>query len=153
MREATPRTALLPHAAPANPCRRLLLFAIRRMAADGIADAHAAHAILTGFGIGYRRPLVLMRALMVELSRVSSVRLTVALCYCPRMTCDEAKLVALIAGSLTEPESVHRALNRLLHVRTCLGVLVSAQAVAAAFSDLGMPLAHDCNPCMRDDPF
>ena len=153
MRPTESSPALLPHAAPASPYRRLLLFAIRRMAAGGIADAHAAHAIFTGFGLGYRRPLVLMRALMAELSRVSSVRLTVAPCCCPRMTNDEAMLIALIAEAPTEPENVHGALNDLLHVHTCLGVLVSAQAVAAAFHDLGMPLGDDCNICKLDDPF
>lgn len=152
MREASPQT-LLPHAAPASPYRRLLLFAIRRMAAGGIADAHAAHAIFTGFGLGYRRPLVLMRALMAELSRVSTAKLTVAPCCCPRMTCDEAMLVDLIAEAPTRPEAVHLALNGLLHARTCLGVLVSAQAVAAAFHDLGMPLDTDCVLRNCDDPF
>ena len=152
MRQTSPQT-LLPHAAPASPYRRLLLFAIRRMAAGGIADAHAAHAILTGFGLGYRRPLVLMRALMSELSRVSTVKLTVAPCCCARMTCDEAMLVGLIAESQSEPEAVHEALSRLLHVRTSLGVLISAQAVSGAFHDLGMPLGSDCGFRNRDDPF
>src|ERR1700761_128514 len=96
-RETLPSPALVPHAAPASPYRRLLLFAIRRMAAGGIADAHAAHAIFTGFGLGYRRPLVLLRALMAELSRVSTAKLTVAPCCCARMTRDEAMLLDLIA--------------------------------------------------------
>jgi hypothetical protein len=144
MRETDPQT-LLPHAAPASPYRRLLLFAIRRMAAGGIGDAHAAHAIFTGFGLGYRRPLVLLRALMAEVSRVSTAKLTVAPCCCPRMTSNEAMLVDLIADAARQPEAVHAALNGLLHVRNSLGVLVSAQAVAAAF--------HDCVPRNRDDPF
>ncbi len=152
MRQTDAKT-LLPHAAPASPYRRLLLFAIRRMAAGGITDAHAAHAIFTGFGLGYRRPLVLVRALMAELSRVSTAKLTVAPCCCPRMTSDEAMLVDLIAEAPDRPDSVHLALNGLLHVRTSLGVLVSAQAVAAAFHDLGMPLYDDCVLRNRDDPF
>ena len=90
MRHMEPSTTLLPHAAPASPYRRLLLFAIRRMAAGGIADAHAAHALFTGFGIGYRRPLILLRALMAEVSRVSTTRLSVAPCCCVRMTRDDA---------------------------------------------------------------
>ena len=153
MRENSPQKTLLPHAAPASPYRRLLLFAIRRMAAGGVADAHAAHAIFTGFGLSYRRPLVLIRALMAELSRVSTAKLTVAPCCCPRMTCDEAMLVDLIGDAMCRPENVHEALSELLHVRTCLGVLTSAQAVAAAFHDLGMPLESDCALRNRDDPF
>ena len=153
MRPTESSPALLPHAAPASPYRRLLLFSIRRMAAAGIGDAHAAHAIFTGFGLGYRRPLVLLRALMAELSRVSTARLTVAPCCCPRMTRDEAMLLDLITEAPTRPEQVHSALSGLLHVRSCLGALSSAEAVAAAFTDLGMPLDGDCNFCNRDEAF
>ena len=153
MRSTDHSPALLPHAAPASPYRRLLLFAIRRMAAGGIADAHAAHAIFTGFGLGYRRPLVLLRALMAELSRVSSAQLKVAPCCCPRMTSDEAMLVDLIAEAPLRPSEVHQALRDLLHVKACPGALSSAEAVASAFADLGMPLTDDCSPCNRDGPF
>src|SRR5881628_304358 len=90
MRSTEPSPELLPHAAPAHPYRRLLLFAVRRMAAGGIADAHAAYALFTGFGLGYRRPLILLRALMAEVSRVSAAQLKVAPCCCARMTRDEA---------------------------------------------------------------
>ena len=140
MRSTEPTSTLLPHAAPASPYRRLLLFAIRRMAAGGIGDAHAAHAIFTGFGLGYRRPLVLLRALMAELSRVSTVQLKVAPCCCPRMTRDEAMLLDLIADAPTWPLQVHQAMGDLLQVYDCLGALSSAAAVANAFADMGMPL-------------
>ena len=153
MRSSEQSPNLLPHAAPASPYRRLLLFAIRRMAAGGIADAHAAHAIFTGFGLTYRRPLMLLRALMAEVSRVSAVQLKVAPCCCPRMTTDEAMLLDLIGEAPTSPRDVHRALGDLLHVRGCLGVLASAEAVANAFADLGMPLLSDCNSCKRDGAF
>ncbi|WP_420137852.1 DUF6628 family protein [Sphingomonas sp.] len=143
MRDTDPQT-LLPHTAPADPYRRLLLYAVRRMAVGGIADAHAAHAFFTGFGLGYRRPLVLLRALMAELARVAGSKLTVAPCCCQRMTSDEAALLDLIADSPANPDGVHLGLSGLLHVRTCLGVLVSAQAVATSFHDLGMPLHADC---------
>ncbi|WP_205412185.1 DUF6628 family protein [Sphingomonas crusticola] len=152
MRETEPRT-MLPHAAPASPYRRLLLFAIRRMAVGGIGDAHAAHAMFTGFGLGYRRPLVLLRALMAELARVAATKLTVAPCCCTRMTHDEAMLLELIAESPASPEAVHEAMRGMLQTRTCLGALMSAQAVAVAFHDLGMPLQGDCVSRNRDDPF
>ena len=140
MRSLEPSPALLPHAAPASPYRRLLLFAIRRMAVGGTSDAHAAHAIFTGFGLSYRRPLVLLRALMAELARVSTVQLMVAPCCCSRMTRDEAMLLDLIAEAPTQPGQVHQAMGDLLRVRSCLGALGSAEAVASAFADLGMPL-------------
>jgi len=144
MRHMKSSTALLPHAAPASPYRRLLLFAIRRMAAGGIADAHAAHAFFTGFGVGYRRPLVLLRALMTELSRVSTARLSVAPYCCARMTREENILLRSIALAQADPRTAHDELRRLLHVRSCIGVLSSGQAVAGAFADFGMPLESDC---------
>ena len=153
MRSTEQSSALLPHAAPVSPYRRLLLFAIRRMAAGGITDAHAAHAIFTGFGLGYRRPLVLLRALMLELSRVSSAQLKVAPCCCQRMTHDEAMLLDLIAEAPTRPRQVHQALGKLLHVHGCLAALSCAEAVANAFADLGMPLGDDCNNCNGDEAF
>ena len=153
MRPTEHSPTLLPHAAPVSPYRRLLLFAIRRMAAGGISDAHAAHAIFTGFGLGYRRPLVLLRALMAELSRVSAAQMKVAPCCCPRMTRDEAMLLDLIAEAPSQPSQVHQALGDLLHVRACLGALGSAEAVANAFADLGMPLLDDCNLRNRDGAF
>jgi hypothetical protein len=146
------QTIILPYAVPASPYRRLLLFGLRRMAAGGINDAHAAHAFFTGFGLTYRRPLILLRALMAEVSRISTQRLTVAPCCCPRMTEDEALLIGIIATANGDPDSAHRALTRLLHVRTCLGALGSAQAVSAAFADCGMPL-DDCTSCNSDEAF
>lgn len=151
MRPATP--ALLPHAVPENPYARLLLFAIRRMAAGGIGDAHAAHALFTGFGLGYRRPLVLVRALMAEASRVSAIRLVVAPCCCLRMSEAEAVLLAAIQAADVDPQGAHDALSRLLCVRECLGLVTSAQAVAASFADQGMPLNDGCSFCNRDEAF
>lgn len=137
----SPVPALLPHAAPECPYARLLLFTVRRMAAGGLNDAHAAHALFTGFGIGFRRPLVLLRALMAEVSRVSTKKLLIAPCCCGRTTEDERTLLAVVARANTAPMASARALGGLLHVRSSLGVLTSAQAVAACFADLGMPLS------------
>ena len=134
MRPTEPSPALLPHVAPASPYLRLALFAIRRMAVGGIADAHAAHAIFTGFGLGYRRPLVLLRTLMTELSRVSTVKLTVAPYCCPRVTRDEAMLLNSIAEAPLHPEQVHAALSSLLRVRSCLGVLSPTQMMSGRAS-------------------
>jgi len=135
-----PIPELVPHAAPASPYDRLLLFAIRRMAAGGIDDAHAAHAIFTACGLAFRRPLVLVRALMAEVARVASARLLVAPCCCPRMTDDEHALLIAIATANDDAGAAHNSLCALLHVRQCLGLVTSAQAVAASFADLGMSL-------------
>ena len=132
---------MLPHGAPDCPYARLLLFGVRRMAAAGLNDAHAAHALFAGFGVNFRRPLVLLRALMAEISRVSTRSLLIAPCCCGRMTDDEARLLAVIAGANTTPAGAARMLGDLLHVHSSLGVLTSAQAVEACFADLGMPLS------------
>lgn len=132
--------ALLPHPGPDQQSRRLLLFAIRRLAAAGLNDAHAANAIVGGFGLSFRRPLVLLRALMAEISRASSQRLLVAPCCCPRMTDAEASLLAAVCGSRNDPRGAHALLSATLGVENCLGALSSAQALDQAFSDLGRPL-------------
>lgn len=136
--------SLLPHAVPASPYARLLLYGVRRMAAGGIDDAFAAHAFFAGFAIGYRRPLVLLRAAMAEMSRVAGVKVVVAPCCCPRMTGHESALLRAAAGALAEPDRAHALLTGMLKVRECLGLLTSLQAVNAAFADCGMPLEDDC---------
>ncbi len=153
MKSAIPAAELLPHATPISPYARLLLFGIRRMAAGGIEDAHAAHAFFTGFGLGYRRPLVLTRAFMAEVSRISAIRLVVAPCCCPRMSKAEFVLLDAVAGATARPQETHDALASLLHVRDCLGLVTSAQAVAASFADQGMPLLDDCKTCNGDEAF
>lgn len=131
---------LLPHPTPTDENRRLLLFGIRRVAAHGLDDAHAAHAMLCGFGLSFRRPLVLLRALMAEASRISSRRILVAPCCCPRMTDAEATMLAAIGVARNDAPAAHRLLAGMLGVANCLGALSSAQALAQAFEDLGKPL-------------
>jgi len=145
--------AMLPYAVPDCPYSRLLLFGVRRMAAAGLNDAHATHAFLTGFGLFYRRPVILLRAFMAEASRVASTQLMVAPCCCPRMTAAEQGLVGAIVTAIDDPGTAHAGLCGLLNVRDCLGLVTSAQAVAASFADNGMPLTHDCISCNRDEPF
>jgi hypothetical protein len=120
---------------------RLLLFGIRRMAVGGLNDAHAAHAYITGFGMGYRRPLILLRALMAEISRVSQNRILVAPSCCLRVTSAEATIVAAVGAQPEEARHIHEMLRRMLGVEHCLGALSSAQALGQAFADLGRPLA------------
>lgn len=138
--DATDLATLLPQPMPASPNRQLLLFGIRRLAAYGLNDAHAAHALLIGFGRGFRRPLVLLRALMAELSFASTQRLTVAPCCCPRLTQAEASLIDVIVDARADPRAAHAILVGLMRVPHALGALSSAQAVGQAFADLGRPL-------------
>ena len=133
---------LLPHPVPTGVNIRLLLFTMRRVAAHGLDDAHAAHAMLCAFGMGFRRPLVLLRAMMAEASRISHRRILVAPCCCPRMTDAEASMLAAIRRARQNPHRAHRDLAALLGVHNCLGTLSSAQALAQAFDDLGKPLGE-----------
>lgn len=131
---------LLPSPTPAEENGRLLLFAVRRVATTGLHDAHAANALLCAFGLGYRRPLVLLRALMAELSRISARKIPIAPCCCPRMTADEAVIIEAVAHALDRPHETHERLRATLGVANCLGALSSAQALGQAFADLGRPL-------------
>ena len=141
MRESGSQTAgMLPFAVPDSPYARLLLYAIRRMASGGLNDAFAAQALIGGFGVNFRRPLILLRAFMGESARVAGKKLMVAPCCCGRMTGDERALISSVALAQEHPEIAHDALSETLGVKSCLGLLTSAQAVAASFADLGMPL-------------
>lgn len=133
-------STMLPHPIPTDDRARLLLFAIRRMAAGGLADAHAAAAFLGAFGKSYRRPLVLLRALMAEMARAAANPIIVAPCCCPRMTDGESTLLTAIATSEADPRGARRRLGALLPSSQSLGALSSAQAVSRAFADLGRPL-------------
>lgn len=131
---------MLPHAGPIGAPDRLLLFALRRVAGAGLNDAHAANAFIGAFGLSFRRPLVLLRALMAEVSRVSARRILIAPCCCPRMTAPEAALMEAISNAVANPLGAHAQMCRTLGVSNALGALSSAQAVAQSFSDLGRPL-------------
>jgi hypothetical protein len=140
MSEATTIATILPHALPTCPNARIALFAIRRMGAHGLADARAAHTMLTAFGQGFRRPLVLMRALMADLAASASGQIAIAPCCCARMTAAEAALVTVLSRIETQPEASRLLMADLLGIRRVDGVLASAAAVSAAFADDGRPI-------------
>ncbi|BBD97317.1 hypothetical protein SAMIE_1008180 [Sphingobium amiense] len=125
---------------PAGYGNRLFLFAMRRMASGGVNDAHAANAMLGAFGRSYRRPLVLMRAMMLELARASSRRILVAPCCCARMTADEALMMRATGEALDCPALAYERVSELLGNDRALGALTCLQAVAQAHADLGRPL-------------
>ncbi|MGL5839803.1 MAG: DUF6628 family protein [Sphingorhabdus sp.] len=130
----------LPFAAPIGGANRLVLYAIRRMGAHGLHDAHAANALLGQFGMAYRRPLIMLRAFVAESARGAEKRIMISACCCVRMTLDEARLLEAICASLNDPQGADLLLRQTMGSNSSLGALSSAQAVAAAFSDLGWPL-------------
>ncbi|HKY82963.1 MAG TPA: DUF6628 family protein [Sphingobium sp.] len=130
----------LPRPIPGGYGNRLFLYVLRRMASAGVNDAHAANAMLGAFGRSYRRPLVLMRAMMLELARSAGRRILVAPCCCARMTADESALMQAIGTALQDPLRAYERLSGLLANDDALGALTCLQAVAQAHSDLGRPL-------------
>ncbi|MET0369916.1 MAG: DUF6628 family protein [Sphingobium sp.] len=125
---------------PGGYGNRLFLYAMRRMAVAGVDDAHAANAMLGAFGRSYRRPLVLMRAMMLELARASSRKILIAPCCCARMTTDEAQLMQSVSEALKAPRAAYARAEALLDSGDALGALTCMQAVAQAYADLGRPL-------------
>jgi hypothetical protein len=140
MTEATTILHALPHALPTCGNARIALFAMRRMGAHGLGDARASHTMFTAFGEDFRRPLVLMRALMADLASASAGQIAIAPCCCARMTPAEAALVTILARVETAPETARFLMADLLGIRHVDGVLASAAAVAAAFADTGRPV-------------
>ena len=132
--------AALPHAMPFCANARLALFAVRRMGANGLSDAHVAHAFVNGFGEAFRRPLILMRALMADLAGSAAGTIAIAPCCCARMTPAEAALLSILARVETAPDTARLLMTDLLAVRRVDGVLNSDAAVAAAFADEGRPV-------------
>ncbi|ODU21214.1 MAG: hypothetical protein ABS87_07525 [Sphingomonas sp. SCN 67-18] len=133
-------SAILPHPIPQQQPAQLALFTIRRMAIGGLTDAHAANALLGRFGKSYRRPLVLLRALMAELARGAKRPIVVAPCCCARMTQAETMLLSAITAANADAGYAHEQLSILSGTGDCIGALTSAQAVSQAFADLGQPL-------------
>lgn len=140
MNDLTTAIAALPHAMPACPNARIALFAIRRMGAHGLHDARVSHALLTAFGQGFRRPLVLLRALMTDLAGTAADTIAIAPCCCPRVTTAERTLLTILARVELTPEASRLLLADLLAVRRVEPVLASAAAVATAFADEGRPI-------------
>lgn len=136
-------TAALPAAQPEDAGVRLLIFGMRQIGANGLQDACAAHAFVTAFGKGFQRPLVLLRALMQELSATSAGPIPIAPWCCPRMTGAEVALIRVIGRVRENPHASAILLADVLSVRDATGVLVTAHALANAFADMGLPITAE----------
>ena len=140
MSDLTTTIAALPYALPACPNARIALFALRRMGAQGLHDARASHALFTAFGQEFRRPLVLMRALMADLAGTAAGTIAIAPCCCARMTAAERTMLTILARVETAPDTARLLIGDLLGVRRVDAVLASVAAVATAFADDGRPI-------------
>ncbi|EQB06852.1 hypothetical protein L288_10415 [Sphingobium quisquiliarum P25] len=130
----------LPRPIPGGYGNRLFLYILRRMATAGVNDAHAVNAMIGAFGRSYRRPLVLMRAMMLELARSATRKILVAPCCCARMTADEGVLMQAVGTAVQDPRLAYDHVTALLGNDDALGALTCLQAVAQAHNDLGRPL-------------
>jgi hypothetical protein len=138
---ATNTAAALPHMLPQCRNAHIALFAIRRMGACGLADAHVATAFVGSFGESFRRPLILTRVFMAELAENATQSIAIAPCCCRRMTPAERALLTVLARAETAPETARLLLSDLLGNRRIEGVLASACAVSQAFADAGRPIS------------
>lgn len=131
--------ATLPALQPEDAGARLLLFGVRQMGTNGIHDASVAHAFVTAFGMHFQRPLVLLRALMAEISTAASGPIQIAPWCCPRMTGAEAVLLDVLGRVRHNTEGAHMLLADLLGTRDAYGVLSTAHALSEAFADMALP--------------
>lgn len=141
MSDETATDRLLPHSAPDDDSgARILLQTVRRIGVGGLNDAYAASLMMGAFGISFRRPLILARALMAELARASHQPIMIAPSCCCRMTGGEAMLLRAAALATAHPGLAHDLLCNLCGIENGIGILSSAQALGQAFADLGRPI-------------
>ena len=90
--------------------------------------------------MAYRRPLLFLRILLAEVSRVAERQITIAPCCCSRMTEGEAMFLMIINSARAQPESARAILARMTGSLDCRPVLSIVQALADALDDIGYPL-------------
>ncbi|QLC24061.1 hypothetical protein HFP57_02765 [Parasphingopyxis algicola] len=137
MPESSKLDTMLPHAAPVCGNARTLLFAIRRMAIHGLNDAFAANAMLAAYGMRYRKPLLLVRALLIDIARSARGHVIVAPCCAPRMTAHEHALLSAIG----DPAGADTHIARLLDSGKTSTAVATATALNESLSAIGRPVA------------
>jgi hypothetical protein len=131
---------LLPHLAPALQPARNILVAMRLMASGGTDSAHATNSMIASCGLGYQKPLMFLRILMEEVSRIAKHPIAIAPCCCPRMTEGEAAFLELIETASDSTPTARAALTRLTGTLDHLPALFVAQGLASAMADQGRPI-------------
>lgn len=129
----------LPKPLPEAPGARLVLLAVRRLGAHGLADARTAEAFLAAFGSGFQRPLILMRGFLADMADAATLPISIAPCCCARMTGAEAAVVDALAVVQERPQAARLLIGDLIGVRHPDQVVASAAALADAFADAGLP--------------
>ncbi len=132
----------LPLPAPTDPVERLLLIAVRRMGTHGLRDAHAALLVFERFGIHFQRPLVLLRAYVMELARASQRQIVLAPCCAGRMTIDEGRMLAALAMVQTTPAGARHHLRQLCDSGTIDAAYSVCLVLAETLTGLGQPVTR-----------
>ncbi len=131
---------LLPLPLPPGRVERIVLVCIRRMAAHGLRDAHASWLALDTFGVNFRRPLVLLRAFLLELANASNRSIKIAPCCAMRMTLDEGKVLEALRLGAGDAELCGQTLTAITG-NTSIGEPLSAAVVLGrALAETGQPL-------------
>ncbi len=136
-------THILPHPAPSDQPTRMLLIAARRMAVHGLYDASAALLMVQAFGLHFRKPLVLLRAFLMETSAAASGDIRIAPCCMPRMTVQEGAMLAAIAHATARPALAATHLEHLIGQSASGGLLTTAQALSMSLAECGRPVVLD----------
>jgi hypothetical protein len=134
---------MLPHRAPLDPASRAVLVTVRRMAMHGLHDAHAALLMVQHFGLHFRKALVLLRAVVLDLGRIASAPVTIAPCCMARMTAQEGALLAALACAPLDPASANAHLQELTGSAQTDGLLATIRVLANTLSDAGQPIVLD----------
>lgn len=128
---------ILPHHVPQDGPTRAVLVAMRRMAIHGLHDAHASLLMFENFGLHFRKPLVLMRALLLEVSQTTRRPIQIAPCCAPRMTPAENALLRAMACAGHDPAQASQYLQELTQAPAIEGLLATTKVLAGAFHDSG----------------
>lgn len=140
MNHPAPSQCQMPLPLPLEQTPRIVLRCLRRMATHGVRDAQAALWMLEECATHYRRPLVLLRAFVLELAQVSQRRIQIAPCCAMRMTLDEGLIVAVLVDAAQNPASALRDLRKLTEADNPLPPLSLAVAFNDTLAALGKPL-------------
>lgn len=128
---------ILPHHVPQDGATRAILVALRRMAIHGLHDASAALLMFEHFGLHFRKPLVLMRALLMEVSQTTRKPIQIAPCCAPRMTSAENALLRAMACAAHDPAQASQHLRDLTQAPVIEGLLATTRVLASALHDSG----------------
>lgn len=140
MTEPASSAAFLPLPLPDDRTERVVLVSLRRMAAHGIRDASTALLMLDCFGARFRRPLVLLRAFVVELAQASHRPIKIAPCCAMRMTADEGLILEILRTARQDlPAAEHSLVLLTASPRICEPLSAAAVFGRAIRDDSPLP--------------